>query len=708
MLHPHPDRVESPIGKVNGADRPAHGISLANLLLVCTIPCLGGIFLWAGSKIVDPQFSVPVVEEAPTYTTIPKTLTQITAQLAVYDLSLTDRLEVGDDRVVYGVMAKDIQGLQEIRLYRQVEADKLVLDSILPLSGMDETTVRSLVRDLSPRPSPTNNQRRWRLLPLTKLEFIANSPQGYWFIARGQTDGISYGRIIYYDQKPRPQLRLMAEWSSPKGDLPQWQNWLGATETQSMPQLVVNQSQHLDPKYQVFIWEQGNQPKLREVTLPTNLAIRRLAMAGLWPQALAHFNTLRSDKILAGTDLSPTETEQYNLILRHAELLDRQVQELEQNPKTKVADLVYIYVLAGRWQTALDLLNSHPKDHGAINAMLLEKYPHLWQRVQALIQTNAPETPALKSWGALTVLARSGLRQAETWLQEQSAQTQANLELLQKLDLAPLGISPRFFIGSVGSISDRLPAISWYLAPALLGPNQVWVTVNIDIIADSWGWLNAPFGMVADRSSLLLWRVLGLANNPRLQLTTTGQKQRFNLVAHSLNISAQGQIQLLATADQTVISALASETTPPIVHSTNLPSLSPSLALSLGFIPAPQRQKMLAQLYQELGKTAPIDLTLEQFMAVAVRWQFYSVDFNGDGTTEIYLPLERSQINAGDRPYPLVVIFGKDGKLTFSDIDRTKGRQSFGNLFLESPPKPGQAVPLLIQNRGRFQTWQLP
>ncbi len=699
MLQSHPDRIDSPEEKVNLPDES--GISLANLLVVLAIPCMGAMIVWAGQKLVDPLFSVSVEDTTPTYTTIPKTLTQITAQLALYDLSLGDRLEVGNDRVIYGVMAKDIQGLQEIRLYQKVEGDKLVLDTILPLTGIDETSVRALTKKLSPSSTTTTSyRRRWRLLPLTKLQFIPNGPQGYWLNATGKIDGISYGRIIYYDRDQR--LRLMAEWSSPRGDIPQWQNWLGRVT----PELVVNQSQRLDPKYQVFIWEQGNQPKLREVTLPADLTIRRLAESGLWSLALAHFNTLRAEKLLAGTDLSPVEQDQYDLISRHAELLDRQVQALAQNPQTKIPDLIYAYLLAGEWQTALDLLDQHPKEHGAFNALLLQRYPHLWQRVQALLQTNAPETPALKSWGALAILARSGLRQAETWLQEQSAQTQANRELLKRLDLAPLGITPRFFIGSLASISDSLPPSPWFLPPPLLAPEQVWVTVNVDIVADQQTWLNAPFTPIADRSGLLVWRVFGLANNPRLYLTTTGTKQRFNLLAHSLSISEQGQLQILASTDKTLIETLRTETTPPIVHSAILPNLSPNLSLSLGFIPLSQRQIMLSALYQKLSATAPIDQTLEEFITIATSWQFYSVDFDGNGTTEIYVPLERSQINAGDRSYPMVAIFAEDGKLVFTDIDRAV--PWFGNLFLEIPPKVGQVVPLLTESKGRFRAWQLP
>jgi len=699
MLHSHPDQVDNPEETVNLPSDA--GISLANILVVLAIPCMGAMILWAGQKLVDPLFSVPVADETPTYTTIPKTLTQITAQLALYDLSLGDRLEVGDDRVIYGIMAKDIQGLQEIRLYQKVEGDKLVLDSILPLTGMDETSVRALTKRLSPRPANTTSaQRRWRLLPLTKLEFIPNAPQGYWLNATGKIDGISYGRIIYYDRDQR--LRLMAEWTSPRGDMPQWQNWLG----RDVPQLVVDQSQHLDPKYQVFMWEQGDQPKLREITLPPDLTIRRLAEAGLWALALAHFNTLRAHKLLSGTDLSPTEQDQYDLINRHAQLLDRQVQALARNPQTKIPDLIYIYLLAGEWQTALDLLNQHPKEHQAINALLLQRYPHLWQRVQALIQTNAPETPALKSWGALAVLARSGLRQAEAWLEEQSAQTQANRELLQRLDLAPLGITPRFFIGSIASLSESVPPNSWFLPPPLLPPDQVWVTINVDIVAEQQTWLNAPFPPIADRSGLLVWRVFQLAQNPQLYVTTTGAKQRFTVQAHSLSISTDGELQILATADKNLTETLKTETTPPIVHSAILPNLSPNLSLSLGFIPLSQRQIMLSALYQKLSALAPIDPTLEQFITIASRWQFYSVDFDGDGKTEIYLPLERSQINAGDRAYPMVAIFAEDGQLVFTDIDRAV--PWFGILFLEIPPPAGQAVPLLTENQGRFRAWRLP
>jgi hypothetical protein len=476
-------------------------------------------------------------------------------------------------------------------------------------------------------------------------------------------------------------------------------------------QLVVNQTQQQDPQYQVFIFEDGAQPQLRAVNLPQPLGIRRLAEVGLWSMAQAKFDTLRAERILAGTDLTASEREQYALIARHARLISEQMEGLPPlNSDVSPAVLkewVYAQLLAGEWQTALQVLNRYAYADQAIADLLQERNAHIWQRITAIRQVaSMPDLQGYSAWGALTELARSGLPASEAWLDQNQARTLANLSLLQRMDLAPIAIKPEVLVGRGTPVGDVRPYGDWLIPPPLLPNGQIWFTVEIDVIGDRAEWLNSPFPPLVDRSSLLIWRVLGLAHRPQLTLTTPINRRVFGLTAHSYRISPSGQLQLLATGDQGIPELLKLEpaNTPPLVTNAPLPQVKDTLALPLSFVPLSIRQAMFTNLYQELQPLGTIDVTLEQLTVLGRSWQFYSLDFNGDGEQELFLPLSRRQINLGDRPYPAVVIFDKGGKILFSDLNQQGGKSWRANLIKEKVT----TIPLLIEEAGRFQVWQLP
>ncbi len=677
---------------------PNQRLTVANILVVLAIPVVAGGIYWGLHTLLDPLASLPPTPEEASYPTVPKTVEQIQGELEYYGLYLGDRLDLGNDEVLYAVMERDFNGMQELRVYQQLADKKLVLHRVVPITGLDEFVVRSPVQKYQQgQKANPNTRRRWVALPLTKLQVIPAPPQwqggGLWLTATGTIDGILYGRILFYDQSPQKNLKILAEWTSPAQEIPQWRQFLPFSQAQ----LVVNHTQRQDPSYQVFLLERDG--SLRPLKLPSQ--IKGLAEAGLWSLAQAHLDSLRAER-----PLSAVEQEGYALVSAHAQLLEQQMWQTDRQQPDNISDRIYIYLLNGRWYAALQLLTQNPKAYPQIAAMLAQNYPHIWLRVRA-VQQFAPEVsalPAVTTWGALASLPRLGFRRAERWLKEHNADTLANLSLLQALDLQPLGITPTQLAGTVQVLRDTLPEQTWLLTPPALSPNKTWFTINIDLMRDRQNWIASPFPQIADRSALFLWRTFGFDDHPQIRITTSTSRQVFSLTVRSLWVSEQGNLQLLAEGDQAIADLLAQEPRPALATTGLLPSLSANLTLPISYLPEPTKSNLINNLYAELQGVAPPNISPEEFTAIAQRWRFQVIDFDGDGQGELFLTLSREQVNAGDRPYPLAIAFDQRGQILFSDLDLAKRQRRWLDNLMVGAKQP---VPMLTEINGRLELWQI-
>ncbi len=95
---------------------------------------------------------------------------------------------------------------------------------------------------------------------------------------------------------------------------------------------------------------------------------------------------------------------------------------------------------------------------------------------------------------------------------------------------------------------------------------------------------------------------------------------------------------------------------------------------------------------------------MAEFQAIAQQWRFETIDFDRNGQGELFLTLSREQVNAGDRPYPLAIVFDQQGKILFSDIDlQRRKRRWLYNLSSDSK----QPVSMLTEIAGRLELWQV-
>jgi hypothetical protein len=169
-------------------------------------------------------------------------------------------------------------------------------------------------------------------------------------------------------------------------------------------------------------------------------------------------------------------------------------------------------------------------------------------------------------------------------------------------------------------------------------------------------------------------------------------------------VSEQGKLQLLAEGDQAIAELIAQESYPALATTGLLPVMGHSLSLPISYIPEPLKSKLLNNLYSELQSVSPPSISLADFPAITQRWQFQSLDFDGDGQGELFLTLTREQVNAGDRPYPLAIVFDQQGNILFSDIDlKNRGRRWLYNFTTTAK----QPIPMLTETQGRFELWQI-
>ena len=470
---------------------------------------------------------------------------------------------------------------------------------------------------------------------------------------------------------------------------------------------MVNQTQAYEPSLLIFQPEEVivrsiRKVQLRQVTLNEAKGQPKayqdalvMASVGLWSPALGKFNLMVDDLRSQGKQLSPFLQEQYDLIALHAKITSDQAQ----NPNSSLGEKALVNIIDGRWSEALEIANDTAYKGDKIAEMLAKYHPHIWQRVMTMLTfTGAKE---IKLWGGLVVLQRNGLRRAEHWLREQKVDPKESNQLLQRLDLAPVTLDPRQLIGTVAYIGKGDAGSEWFLPPPKLESGQGWYEVNINLMKDGDKWSNAPFSELSDRSSILLWRILGLSINSSLGVVLydpNGKSQTATLTAHSLWVSDNGSLRILASGEVALAPLLNKSILQPLVTSGggfNPPNGSPVEWQSLS---STTIERIVRTMYRELQRNGEVSLSIEDFgVLVQQQWTLTSVSLDGTGKPEYLLLLDREKVDLGDRHYPLAIAFSSDGSLIFSDM-------SGGRIWIDVLPSSIDGQILTLRN-GRYEVW---
>lgn len=716
-------KTDRELQDVNSSDHDLPEIDLrdrftwSNLTIVLSIPIVGGLIGLGLIYLANPlAISWLASSDTPAFYSnslwnLPKSIPQIQAELGRSQLKLGENYNLKTGEIIYTVLETETQNLREIRFYQTIldrGVEKLLLVSTTTIAGIDEYFVRSPKFKYATEAIPERMRPDRNRLPLKKLSLLNNAPSqfnGVWFTTLGNVDGITYGQIYYFATDKRSQLIELDPWTSPAGELPKWRNALASNS--GSVQLVINQTQAFEPLFLIFQPEEAiassvRPVKLRQVTLNEAKGQPKsyqdalvMASVGLWSPALGKFNLMVDNLKSQGKTLSPFLQEQYDMIALHAQITSQQAE----NPNSNLGDKALINIIDGRWTNALAIANDSAYKGDKIAEMLAKYHPHIWQRVMTMLTfTGAKE---IKLWGGLVVLQRNGLRRAEHWLREQKVDSKDSNQLLQRLDLAPVTLNPKQLMGTVTYIGKGEAGSTWFLPPPKLESGQAWYEVNINLIKDGDKWINEPFPELSDRSSILLWRILGLSLNSSLGVVlydAYGKSQTTTLTAQSLWISDNGGLRILASGEASLAPLLNTSTIPPLVTSGgafNPPNGTPVEWQSLSSVTI---ERIIRTMYRELQRNGEVSLSIEDFsVLVQQQWTLSSVNLDGVGKPEYLLLLDRDKVDLGNRHYPLAIAFSSDGVLLFSDMNGSR-------IWMDVLPSSIEGQILTLRN-GRYEVW---
>ena len=696
---------------------PRDRFTWCNLGIVLSIPLVGGLVGLGLIYLANPlAISWLASSESPAFYSnslwnIPKSIPQIQSELGKSQLKLGENYHLKTGEIIYTVLEMETQNIREVRFYQSIldrGVEKLLLVSTTTIAGIDEYFVRLPLFKYATYAIPERLQPSRNRLPLKKLSLLNNSPspeKGVWFTTSGNVDGIVYGQFYYFVTDKRSQLVELNAWTSPAGELPKWRNAL--SNNSNSVQLVVNQSQELEPMFLIFQPEEViansiSKVQLRAVTLNEAKGQPKayqdalvMASVGLWSPALGKFNIMVEELRSQGKTLSPFLQEQYDMIALHAKISS----ERAQKPNSNLGEKALINIIDGRWTEALAIANDPTYKGDKISEMLARYHPHIWQRVMTMLTfTGANE---VKIWGGLVVLHREGLRRAENWLRSQNVPTKDSNQLLQRLDLAPLSLKPQQLLGTLVYIGKGNAGAEWFLPPPKLESGQVWYEVSIDLIKDGDKWRNEPFPELRDRSSILLWRVLGLSLNTNLGVVLYdgyGKSQAATLTAQSLWVGDDGRLKILASGEAILAPLLNKSIIAPLVTSGG--TFNPPVGSSVEWLTLSTRtiERIVRVMYSELQRNGQVSLSIEEFsILVQQQWKLLEVNLDGFGKPEYLLLLNRSQIDLGNRHYPLAIVFSSDGSLLFSDMNG-------GRVWIDVLPSSTEGQILTLRN-GRYEMW---
>ena len=710
------DRADQALTELPEID-PRDRFTWSNFFVVVSIPLVGGLVGLGLIYLANPlAISWLASSDAPAFYSnslwnIPKSIPQIQAELGRSFLKLGESYSLKTGETIYTVLETETQNIREIRFYQTIwdrGVEKYLLVSTTTVAGIDEYFVRSpkfkyAIEAMPERMRPDRNR-----LPLKKLSLLNNPPSQYngvWFSTTGNVDGIAYGQIYYFSNDKRSQLLDLDTWTSSTGELPIWRNALSSNS--GSVQLVINQTKEFEPLFLIFQPEEAivssiRKVKLRQVTLNEAKGQPKayqdalvMASVGLWSPALGKFNLMVDELRSQNKTLSPFLQEQYDLISIHAKITSDQAQ----NPNSSLGEKALANLIDGRWTEALAIANDPAYKGDKIAEMLAKYHPHIWQRVMTMLTfTGAKE---IKLWGGLVVLQRNGLRRAEHWLREQKVDPKESNQLLQRLDLAPITLDPKQLIGTVTYIGKGDAGSEWFLPPPKLESGQVWYEVSINLIKGGDKWINDPFSGLSDRSSILLWRILGLSLNSSLGVVLyepNGKSQAATLTAQSLWVGNNGSLKILASGEAGLAPLLNKSILPPLVTSGgafNPPNGTPVQWQTLS---STTIERIIRTMYRELQRNGEVSLSIEEFgVLVQQQWTLSSVSLDGVGKPEYLLLLDREKVDLGDRHYPLAIAFSSDGSLIFSDM-------SGGRVWIDVLPSSIDGQILTMRN-GSYEIW---
>ncbi len=336
----------------------------------------------------------------------------------------------------------DCEQIVELRLYQlasvsqpsKVEKDETYYQLVdqMPVEGPDEGwVIAPLVAAGVADPGSDLP------LSLTQLHRFAEntSALGIWLYLLGQrmqgVGAIAYGQILHYNPKSS-DLSLLLPWTSPTGQVPQWQQVTGG----GFPELVIDETVDLEPQFLVYQVKPApsdfNPIQLEQISLlkpalnnPAYRDALLLARKGLWSPAWKWLQFIQQQH----REIWSTSAQaQMDLIELYAQFTQKQAEQTWASPSQQIlADLI-----DGRWGEALQVFQTSSESTQEIVTLLQGDAEQLWDRVEAALQVN-PNRPEVQAWGTLILAAQSGTDSAIAWLKQQPKSTASTFDYINSL-----------------------------------------------------------------------------------------------------------------------------------------------------------------------------------------------------------------------------------------------------------------------------------
>ncbi|AKG23794.1 hypothetical protein [Calothrix sp. 336/3] len=596
----------------------------------------------------------------------------------------------------------DCEEIAELRVYQQVpdrespsDAEKYYYRlTQLPVTGLEESFV------LAPLVAAGDeNQGSSLNLPLTEVgKFTGKTPTpGIWLYLRGQrqqgTRAIAYGQIVHYSPKRR-HLQLMNSWTSPSGQLPQWQQVTG----KETPELVVDETVGLEPLLRVYQVNATkfviNPVELEEITLKfpvlndaTYEKALLLARTGLWTPARELLKLVQQQQ----KTLSPKAQAQIDVIALHSQLTQNQAKRTWASPSQQVlADLI-----DGQWQKALQVFTSSPQNAQEITSLLKADTGRLWSRTEAALQVN-PSYKEVQAWAVLILAAKQGEQTALSWLQKQSKPESSYVQNILRTSQNPAQGNYPHSSRVIGT-AQPLTAISegewWQLNPTRklqLLPEEQWYQVEVTAFHNGKNWLSAPFNNLQvpeNNPQKFLWDSLGLTKDATLQIvlwSNTGEQQSTIAKIQAVQLQA-GKLRLLTTASSlslpTQLKNLGVRQPIPLALTTDALTWVQTQPISLSQLDRPKTASILTQIWQSLQASGEIatdeTLSIDQLVEQLGNWTIQKIDFTDDRQPEILLTISPDAIanlkQAKGKPTGQgnrTLILSENGKILYTEFSK--------------------------------------
>ena len=336
--------------------------------------------------------------------------------------------------------SSDCKYIVELRTYQlatdfewQSRSEKYYhLTNQFPVTGPEEFEVIAPLVDAGIEENPGSSIA----LSVNEIKrFAKDAPSpGIWYYLYGQRSSGSnltaYGYILHYNPEKR-DLRRMITFTSPTGDLPQWQQITGDDEKE----LVIRQTVGLEPRVRIYKIEPSefvvNPVKLSEISLKPP-ALKNggykdalyIASKGLWTPSYKWLQFIKKQK----GKISPAAQAQIDFIGEHSQLTKKLADTSWASPSQEVlADLI-----DGRWGQALKVYEASPQNPAEIKNLLKSDTGRIESRIDAALKVN-PNRSEVQAWKALVIASQQGTNQGYYWLKTQSNISKKSQTYIKKL-----------------------------------------------------------------------------------------------------------------------------------------------------------------------------------------------------------------------------------------------------------------------------------